>query len=299
LIDFTDYIPPQPEDLVTPGAVLGDGASVNRVVASSCYFYSGYLLYSAIPDVSVDKLLECGVEEGDRLYLVIWDRSTFSSDGKPKDNSYYSSQALFEEGNPGNPAYVQLDSNTAYAQVAYPERGQETDQTSAAALKVGHNAFVDYLSWLEARYANGNLPDSEDLLTVDSDRDGRSDFEEYAFRSRPRMEVSAQAEAPVTLTGAVEDGAVSRDASTLDVAPAFIVELRGSDSSLTYTAHASGDLSTWQTSEIYFEKGVWRSIVPDFEIREAEYLGEGVWTVAMKYRGEHDEKRCFYKISVD
>lgn len=297
LIDFSDYIPAQPDDLVSLGAVLQDGGNVNRVVASSCFFYSGYLLYSAIPDVSAAKLIEYGVEEGDQLYLVVWDRSTFSN-GKPTDRSYYTVQALFAEGGSGEPVYASLNSDTVYAQVAYPESGQETDQTLTAAARAGHNTYGDYLSWLRAQSISGTLPETGDLLSVDSDRDGRSDFEEYVLPSLPRIEAAAQA-GSLAVSGVIAGDAVAGGVASASAGPEFVVELRGSDESVTYTAHASGDLSAWQTSEIYFEQGVWRSALPDFNITGTQYLGEGVWSVAMRYNAAGDGNRCFYKISVE
>ena len=298
LIDFSQFTPQHPQDLVSPGAILRDGASINRVVANSSFFYSGYLLYSAIPNVSAKRLAELNIEEGSLLYLVVWDRSTFS-DGLPTDGSYYTAQALFQEGAPSKRAQSSLEPDTIFAQVAYPNSSLAEDRTRAVARRAGHNTFSNYTDWLRTRSATGTLPETDDLRSVDIDQDGRQDFEQYALRTRPRLGFE-DAEVPSTQSVAVAASlAGATEERSNPSVPSFVAELRASDPSIAYTVHASTELSEeWLSVELRFQEGIWVSPQPALAITQAVYEGEGIWTVAMQYLESSVADRCFYKISI-
>lgn len=298
LIDFQTYIPESPADLVTVGATLSDGENVNRVLALSNAFYSGYLLYSAIPDIGVETLEGLGMVGGESLHLVVWDCTTFNG-LFPSDSSFYASQPLYEEGTGNEPVYVSLVRESFYAQLAYPDGSLVEDVTALSAERAGHNEITGFTEWLESRGESMSSGLSEDLRDADTDGNGRSNLEEYVFRSRPRMDLASDS------ASSLLSASVSKSESTLAQREAdssvsdFIVELRANDSSLTYTAHASTDLRKWQSYNLYFEEGRWYTDSAQMTVNTTSYIGEGVWQVAMRYDDGTAGDSCFYKMSAD
>lgn len=295
MIDFSRYIPEQPEDLLRVGAELREGNNVNRVIAQSTLFYSGYLLYSAIPDLTESELAALGVVGGERLYLVVWDRHTFL-DGRPADSSYYTVQSLYNEGVAESEAVVPFSHGSVYAQVSYPASHLTEDQTLLVAERAGHNRFAGFADWAENSFGAQAELDVDALRSLDSDLNGRNNFEEYVLRVVPRL---GQPDVDAMSSGIEGDGVLDSDtAAALTRRPQYLVELRADDSTLSYTAHASDDLSEWSSSELYFEAGNWYAAEPQFEITSAEYVGQGVWSLGVNYRSEGADARCFYKMSV-
>ncbi|MGZ0654006.1 hypothetical protein ACWPKO_01250 [Coraliomargarita sp. W4R53] len=293
LIDLQRFIPESPADLVRVGAELSEGESLNQIVAETSFFHSGYLLYSAIPDLTVHELTSLGLSGGEALYLVVWDRSTFS-DGLPTDRSFYTVQPLYTEGEDSAPALVVLVTNTVFAQVTHPANELGEDQTLLASTRAGHNAFSGFLDWAQAKLDLDSEIDLEAARLIDSDQNGRNDFEEYVFNAAP----SLQQGMTLASAGELEGDAVNDSTATTSGALQFLVELRANDTSLSYTAHASGDLASWLSSELYFEDGRWFSSESELAITAAIYSGEGVWTLAMQYEGAVENGQCFYKMSV-
>jgi hypothetical protein len=296
LIDFRSFIPEHPSDLIQVGSELTEGDNINRVIAQSCFFYSGYLLYSAIPDLTVEELTELGVTGGESLYLVVWDCSSFVDDA-PTDRSYYTVQALFLEGEGDSPVSVMVDSSTVFAQLVHPTNALGEDQTLFAAERAGHNTYSGFLEWAQSELVLDYEIDDFSARSLDADSDGRSNFEEYAFSSPPTLQ--AQSVASDALSVSAELSAKATDLIEGSSAPQFYVELRANDSTLSYMAHASSDLSEWSSSELYFEDGQWYSSSTDVAIVAESYVGEGVWTLAMQYQGPNLDTTCFYKMSVD
>ena len=68
LIDFSTFIPQRPADNITPGAELSDGSNTNVVLAASDAFYQGFLLSSAIKDISIDAISAYGLQGGEPLF---------------------------------------------------------------------------------------------------------------------------------------------------------------------------------------------------------------------------------------
>lgn len=290
LIDFRTYIPGQPSDLVSVGAELRFGENVNRVVASTTFFYSGYLLYSAIPDLTIAELEALGARDGELLYLVVWDRTTFY-DGLPTDRSYYTAQPLYSEGQGDMPAVVRLSSDTVYAEIAHPDSALTRDWTLFEAERAGHNVFSGFLDWAQGKLELDAGLDDASARSLDSDQNGRSNYEEYVFNALPQLSlgVSSSFESEMEADG---EGSASVDT------PQFFVELRANDPSLSYTAYAAEDLGSWLSAEVYFAEGSWHSSEPAIEVTRAVYRGEGVWSVAMQYQDASASERCFYKMSV-
>jgi hypothetical protein len=292
LIDFHDFIPDSPEDLLRVGAQLRQGTNVNRVIAETSFFLEGYLLYSAIPNLETDQLSAMGLAGGEALHLVVWDRMTFV-DGLPTDESYFTTQRLYTDGDGGTPAEVSLDSDMLFAQVAHPTKDLLGDRTTRVAEKAGHNTFGSFMDWAQARLGLPASVDAGTARSLDSDGDGRSNFEEYVLSQSPRIQhapVSTQ-DASATLAG--EDSAEPEATSALR----FFVDLRASDGLIAYTVHAATDLSNWLSADLHFSNGRWASSEPDLVITDATYAGEGVWSVAMQYQGTDVSDRCFYKLS--
>jgi hypothetical protein len=296
LIDFRSFIPEHPSDLVRVGAQLCEGENLNRVIAETCFFFSGYLLYSAIPDLTLSELSDLGVSGGELLYLVVWDRTTFV-DGAPTDRSYYTVQPLYEEGVEDDPLMVLLESSTVFAQLAHPVNALGQDQTLLAAEFAGHNTFSDFIEWAQAAFDLDSEVDVESARLMDTDQDGRSNFEEYAFRVQPSLLASTSLAAEASSTSGLAADLI--DASSVAASPLFYAELRANDANLSYTAHAAGKLGEWRAATLSFEEGRWISSEEDLVITSASYAGEGIWTVAMQYQAPSLNGSCFYKMSVD
>ncbi len=104
VIDFAEFLPGTQGDLISGGATLSDHAgNINIVLTVSNAFTSGFLLNSAIPNISRDEQDTHGADAGERLYLLVWDRRTF--EGKvPVVGSRFIILPFFVDGDTSMPA---------------------------------------------------------------------------------------------------------------------------------------------------------------------------------------------------
>jgi len=106
---------------VVPGAVLTQGPNTNVVLVSSLAFVDGYLLLTSVPDLSTEQQVSLGVDAGEDLYLVVWDRGTFIG-GKPGLGSRFARLQLFRNGEGGEPAATYGPDLPSFADTIYPEK---------------------------------------------------------------------------------------------------------------------------------------------------------------------------------
>ena len=277
LIDFETFVPDAPIDLVTPGTVLSEGTSVNCVLASSCEFYSGYLLNTAIPDLLIDEQELLGVTAGEELYLIAWDTNTFEN-GLPTDDSYFTVLPLYFEGDSGSlQAQTSGDAFSVFTNRIHPAESVVAENLQLMAQFGGFNAYSGFSDWAESihRVADGSL---EETKYLDSNGNGRSNLEEYAFQLPPaigRVSVS------------VEPGATARRTE-------LTVQLRGNDSLLNYSLEVSEDLKTWETVGIVFVDQQWVCSDRRIEVTASTYEGLGVWSVGLAYV-DPDVSSTFFK----
>jgi len=277
LIDFETFMPDAPSDLVSPGAVLSDGTNVNCVLASSCEFYSGYLLNTAIPDLLIDEQELFGVVAGEALFLVAWDTNTFEN-GLPTDDSYFTVLPLYFEGDSGSlQAQTSGDAFSVFTNRVHPAESVVAENLQLMAQFGGFNAYSGFSDWAESIHlvADGSL---EETKYLDSNGNGRSNLEEYAFQLPPAIgRVSAS----------VEAGPNARRTE-------LTVQLRGNDPLLNYSLDVSENLKTWETVDIAFVDQQWVCSDSRIEITASTYEGLGVWSVGLVY-SDSDVSSTFFK----
>jgi len=121
LIDFASYLPPEFEDLFTPGSILAQGQNTNIVLAGSDAFVDGYLLVTTVPILSNETQISFGVQPNENLYLVVWDRNTFSGE-RPLLGSRFTVLQLFKNGDPMVPATTYGPQLPNSADMIYPDK---------------------------------------------------------------------------------------------------------------------------------------------------------------------------------
>lgn len=121
LIDITASDWRMAPNLIEPGAVLTRGESINRVLGSSQAFLDGYLLLTAVADMTTEKQVSYGADAGEPLYLVVWDRNTFIGE-KPGLGSRFVDLQLFRNGNKSEPATTYGPDLPSFADTIYPDK---------------------------------------------------------------------------------------------------------------------------------------------------------------------------------
>jgi hypothetical protein len=277
LIDFESFVPNSPADLVTPGTTLSAGANVNSVLATSREFYSGYLLNSAIPDLLIDEQELLGVHSGETLFVVVWDADTFVDD-LPTDDSYFTVLPLYFDGNDSSaPAQTSGDAFSIFTNRVHPAESLVAEDLQLMAQFGGFNSYSGFSEWAESIHlvADGSL---EETKYLDSNGNGRSNLEEYAFQLPPAIgRVSASVEA--------EPNARRTE---------LTVQLRGNDPLLNYSLDVSENLKTWETVDIAFVDQQWVCSDGRIEITASTYEGLGVWSVGLAYV-DPDVSSTFFK----
>jgi len=259
-IDFETFKPTDPADLLRPGAILSDGTTANRVLASSRNFNSGYLLGTAIPDVSTELQKTFGAKAGEALFLMVWDARTFA-DGLPTDDSRFVLLPLFLEGDERTHASTFGDGSPLFAEICHPDNAVAVAAATNEARYCGFHRYADFSDWLREKHG---FSDPAGAAELDPDRDGRGLYEEYVFEKRPGVE-------------------------TVGGTPVAVASLRAGDAELGYAVETSPDLSEWSRIELQFDGETWHSTDERIVIRQSEYAGNGVWTVSVAY-GDTDGK---------
>jgi hypothetical protein len=284
LIDFEKFVPDQPGDLVTAGTILSDGSNVNRVLAVSCAFHSGYLLNSAVPDLLIDEQEILGVTSGEALFIIVWDTTTFESD-LPTDDSYFTVLPLYFEGDPSSDqAQTSGGVFSVFTNRVHPDQSLDSRWLQLIAKYGGFNTYANFEEWVESIHAvaNGELAAAK---SVDSNGNGRSNIEEYAFDSP--LSVTRMLEA-----GSEEPGLGGR--SNVEGCE-LAVKLRGNDSQLAYALHVSDDLQSWRTVRVEYTNQQWVCADPEVNITESVYEGLGVWRLGLLVDAIHHAS--FFKFS--
>ena len=125
IIDFSQYIPIACEDLFMPGSRLIQGNNENIVIDVSRNFVSGFLLLTAVPDSSTEFQMALDVGENEKLFLLIWDQTTFQ-DQKPSSGSLFTVLQLFVNGNSRVPATTFGSSFPLAADTIFPDESIES-----------------------------------------------------------------------------------------------------------------------------------------------------------------------------
>lgn len=270
-INFDTFQPAAPAELLTPGAVLNDGANVNRVLAISSAFHSGYLLNSAIPDVSMATQQALGASVGELLFVVTWDRQTFRN-GLPTDNSRYILIPLYLDGNEQVRARTLSDGVSFFANVVYPYRLLERDFVERVAIFGGFNTFAGFADWA---YQKFGMADSPGLRASDTNGNGRTLFEEYVFAEKPKMATT------------------TRESGGSEAEYRAVVSLRANDTGLQYAVLISENLMDWTHCALEYVGEGWRSLNAAIRVVENHYVGEGVWSVAVAANDPAPSSRFF------
>jgi len=270
LIDFETFVADAPIDLVTPGAILTEGTSVNYVLAASREFYSGYLLNSAIPDLLLDEQQLLGIAAGEDLYVIVWDAHTFE-DGLPTDNSYFTVLPLYLEGN-SNSLQAQTSSGAVsfFSDLVYPDQLLESQGLQLLAHYAGFNTYSNFAGWAESSYAiaDGAV---DTVKYEDSNGNGRSNIEEYAFAVPLTMKRSYNASSGVAGSADVP----------IPYQAELYVQLRANDPLLAYSLEISNDLKTWKRCALGFLNNQWSCADEAVEVTSSVYQGKGVWSIAV------------------
>jgi hypothetical protein len=123
LLDFTALLPSNPADLITPGRALSDGlGNESLVLGTSGSFVSGYLMNSMVPDLSQAEQAGYGAATGERLFLVVWDRTTFAGQA-PASGAALCVVPLWVDGDPATPATTYGDLPPSLPTWAKPATG--------------------------------------------------------------------------------------------------------------------------------------------------------------------------------
>ncbi len=284
LIDFETFVADAPIDLVTPGAILSEGTSVNYVLAASREFHSGYLLNSAIPDLLLDEQQLLGIASGEDLYVVVWDTHTFE-DGLPTDDSYFTVLPLYVEGN-GSSLQAQTSGGALsfFSDLVYPDQLLKSQGLQLLAQYAGFNTYSNFAAWAESSYAlaNGAV---DAVKYEDSNGNGRSNIEEYAF------------EAPLTMKRSYH--ASSGAASTADIPIPYQAELniklRANDPLLVYSLDISNDLKTWKSCALAFLNNQWSCADEAIVVTSSVYAGKGVWELGLAV--DSTSQSAFFKFN--
>jgi hypothetical protein len=270
LIDFEFFAPDAPQDLLTIGAILSDGTNQNRVLAVSREFHSGYLLNSATPDLRIDEQQHLEGSDSEALFILVWDTETFEN-GWPTDDSYFTTLPLYVEGESSSEQARTSDSSSSIFTIRIlPDESLNLQWVERIAEYAGFNTYSTFAEWVESIYqiADGTAAGVE---FADSDSNGRSNLEEYAF------------DAPLSHKPIVEydfEQSSSGGAGSAHRCE-FSVKLRASDSQLAYSLDVSEDLESWRAVQLEFANQQWLSSDESIEVLESQYEGLGVWSVGL------------------
>lgn len=287
LIDFETFVADAPIDLVTPGAILTDGTSVNYVLAASREFYSGYLLNSAIPDLLLDEQQLLGIAPGEDLYVIVWDAQTFA-DGLPTDDSYFTVLPLYVEGNSSSlQAQTSGGAVSFFSDLVFPDQLLESQGLQLLAHYAGFNTYANFAGWVESSYAiaDGAV---EAVKYEDSSGNGRSNIEEYAFAVPPTMRRSYNT---------TSSGVAGSTDVPIPYQAELYVQLRANDPQLAYSLEISNDLKTWKRCALGFLNNQWSSADEAVEVTSSVYQGKGVWSIAV-VNHQAPQSASFFRFSV-
>ena len=270
LIDFETFVPDAPVDLVTPGTILSAGTSVNCVLAASCEFYTGYLLNSAIPDLLLDEQEILGVESGESLFIIVWDANTFEH-GLPTDDSFFTVLPLYFEGDSSS-AQAQTSGGvfSVFTNRVHPDQSLDSKDLQLMAKYGGFNTYSNFAEWAESIHsiADGDL---DAVKYVDSNGNGRSNIEEYAFDSPLSMKhVYASSSGEPNSAGSMSPHRAE-----------LYVKLRGNDPQLAYSLDVSDDLKAWRTVGVEYVDQQWVCTDQSVEVTTSIYEGRGVWALGL------------------
>jgi len=270
LIDFETFVPNVPGELVTAGTILSDGTNVNSVLAVSYEFHSGYLLNSAVPDLLIDEQEILGVTPDEALFIIVWDSTTFEND-LPTDDSYFTVLPLYFEGDRSSEqAQTSGGVFSVFTNRVHPDQSLDSRWLQLIAQYGGFNTYANFAEWVDSIHmvADGGLDSAK---YTDSNGNGRSNIEEYAFDSP--LSVKRPLEASVEESGLA--GSSNPELCELSV------KLRGNNSQLSYSLHISDDLQSWRTVGVEYMNQQWVCADPGIDITESVYEGLGVWRVGL------------------
>ena len=286
IIDFRNFIPDTPADLITPGSILNDGLNINYVLAKSQTFYSGYLLNTAVPDLLIEDQLNMGASPGEQLYLVVWDAGTFV-DNLPTDSSYFTVQPLYLDGEEQASATTNNEiALTPFSDVIHPENSLLGDQLAQLATYAGYNQTRNFNEWIAMLYNSTDI-NAEELKIADHDGDGRNNFEQYVFTTRPEINGAATSS---NTNEAPQDGASEHFAEVT-------IQLRANDSALHYYVETSSDLRVWQRDSLDLNDNQWHSSNNAVKVMRSSYEGNGIWSLQLA--STLADQCSFFKFSVD
>lgn len=286
LINFETFVADAPIDLVTPGAILTEGTSVNYVLAASREFHSGYLLNSSIPDLLLDEQQLLGIAAGEDLYVIVWDAHTFE-DGLPTDDSYFTVLPLYLEGNSSSlQAQTSGGAVSFFSDLVYPDQLLESQGLQLLAQYAGFNTYSNFAGWAESSYAiaDGAV---DTVKYEDSNGNGRSNIEEYAFAVPLTMKRSYNASSGVAGSADVP----------IPYQAELYVQLRANDPLLAYSLEISNDLKTWKRCALGFLNNQWSCADEAVEVTSSVYQGKGVWSIAV-VNNQAPQSASFFRFSV-
>jgi len=286
LIDFETFVADAPIDLVTPGAILTDGTSVNYILSASREFHSGYLLNSSIPDLLLDEQQLLGIAAGEDLYVIVWDAHTFE-DGLPTDDSYFTVLPLYIDGNSSSlQAQTSSGAVSFFSDLVYPDQLLESQGLQLLAHYAGFNTYANFAAWVESSYAIADAA-VEAVKYEDSNGNGRSNIEEYAFAAPPMMRRNYN-----TSSGAASSAEIS-----IPYRAELYVQLRANDPLLAYSLEISNDLKTWKRCALGFLNNQWSCADEAVEVTSSVYQGKGVWSIAV-VNHQTPQSASFFRFSV-
>lgn len=183
VIDFTSFNASMAQNLFETGAALIQGANTNIVMALSNVFVDGYLLLTSVPDLSTETQKALGAEADQDLYVVIWDRNTFSGD-RPVIGSRFVTLQLFKDGNPNDPAKTFGPDLPNFADNIYPEKSIDEKKCETSIVNtfpgdIDGTLSVDLRDAIAAmQIASCMTPSASIRLEADCNGDGKIGIQE-------------------------------------------------------------------------------------------------------------------------
>jgi hypothetical protein len=148
-----------------------------------------------------------------------------------------------------------------FTNAVHPNESIDLQELQLIALYGGFNTYSSFEDWVQARYplAYGSEPEAK---WMDSNNDGRSNFDEYVFNSVASFDFA---------NGTIQLGNRAK----------LNVQLRASDSLLKYSLDISDDLETWKNVGLEFNNKKWVCTDESIQVVESKYDGYGVWSVGL------------------
>jgi len=173
-----------------------------------------------------------------------------------------------------------------FSDLVYPDQLLESQGLQLLAHYAGFNTYSDFAAWAESSYAiaDGAV---DAVKYEDSNGNGRSNIEEYAF------------EAPLTMkrTYTVSSDAAGSADIPIPYQAELYVKLRANDPLLAYSLDISSDLKTWKSCALGFLDNQWSCADEAVEVTSSVYQGKGVWSIAV-VNNQAPQSASFFRFSV-